>query len=191
MSSDSQVLLIRVDRALKARVSAAAAARGRPVASELRALLTSHYQAEPGPSDGMSARDGQAALPPRRRRDAVVRVKLSAAEKAAIEARADSFGGISAWIRGAIEARLQADTALVTGEETRALYAAVSELSAVGRNVNQIARQMNIAAQHGQPPSYARTVVATVGELAEKMTAVVRETRAIVAAARRRGRVTG
>lgn len=184
-----QNITIRAPTALVAAFRAHAWSQGhqKPSAA-LRAFMEGAVKAPgpvpspaviPAPTPSVPARKG--------RRPALVGTYVTTAERDEIAAAAVAYGGIAAWLRGAIDARMGKAAELPALAEIQALYAATTELWRVGRNLNQIARHMNEAKRAGMPvptdalkPQLLAQVVRSVDKLAER-------TDAVIAAAKRRG----
>ena len=117
----------------------------------------------------------------------VVKTRVSAEQGAKLTALAASYGGVSPWLRGRVDAALGDSQELPAESEIRALHEAVLELWHVGNNLNQIAREFNRARLEGNPPP----VDAMTPELIDRTNFAVKHVadrcNAVIAAARARG----
>ena len=174
-------LAVRVPKELAERFRAQASRRRERPSVALRRLIVSEVGGldEPTSKPEPTSRAG--------RRPRLVATYVTSADHELIQKAAAPYGGVAAWLRGAIEARLGRASELPAREETQALYAATSELWAVGRNLNQIARAFNEAKKGGMPAPTFLVNPNLIVQLARVVDAVADQATAVIERAKRRG----
>ena len=92
-------------------------------------------------------------------RSARVATRFSIEEMTELKRQARDFGSVQAWLVALARAHIVPGRPQFTDEALQALYASNRELAAIGRNVNQIARALNLDLQQsGQLRSSANVV---------------------------------
>lgn len=87
--------------------------------------------------------------PEKEKRSERVAVRFSKAEMEAIQSLSESFGGPREWLVALARSRISSDTPQFSLKEVQALYESNRELWAIGRNINQIARALNLDREEG------------------------------------------
>lgn len=135
-------------------------------------------QSESVPAAAQSARPAQ----PTRQ----VNFRLPVKELEAAQTVAAAYGGVTRWVRALVQERLgQASERLAT-DEIKALYEATLELSHIGNNLNQVARELHTARLEGQPLPAHKVDPQLLAEMMHKVDTLAGRARALVSAARKR-----
>jgi len=118
---------------------------------------------------------------PRRRKD----IWLNAALMEEMEQRAAADGlPVATWITSLIQSALMAEP-VVLERELFALESQVRELSAIGRNLNQIAHHLNSEALQGMPTNAMNVRLQTLEQVHHEVKNLRKETLALVRARRK------
>lgn len=146
---DHRKLAVQMPKERADRFESVMRARGkRSAADGLRSLIDSALSAE-GDAKGVTAERGERPSAQGRTRRLWVHVKAGEAEE--IRNLAAPFGGVAAWFRGIVDARVGRARELPAREEIEALHRATVQLGRLGTNLNQIARALNTARLAGEP----------------------------------------
>lgn len=110
-----------------------------------------------------------------------ITIRLSESECALIGELADQsgFAGRATWVQALVRANLK-EQPMLTHEEMKSLANAVSQLAHVGRNLNQMARALNIEAWDADRPT-----IDFLRQIKSEIDNVKREMRALAEASRR------
>jgi hypothetical protein len=174
-------LAVRVPSEYAARFEAAMRARGqRSVAAALRSLIDATLVSEEGTPAGAGAAPVPIERPAAQGRRRRLWVYVTPEEVPAIQALAAPFGGVTAWFRGILDARMGRAHELPAREEIEALHQATVQLGRVATNINQIARTLNTARLAGEPippgtvePQELGALKAVIDEVSARATAVI------------------
>ena len=164
-------VLARIDDTLKRQFEDRVVANGRTVSEQLR-ILISEYVEQPSASPPVEIDAGNAALEK-------LTIRLPAFLREAAKQRAVSSGmTTSRWIAALVQSNLLRQP-VMTDSELEALRRTNYELSAVGRNVNQMAKALNQARHETDRAKLdTLTVMAdTIGRTRETIRALVRASR--------------
>jgi Bacterial mobilisation protein (MobC) len=108
-----------------------------------------------------------------------ITVRFSKEELAEIERRAQDFGSVRDWLVALARAQIAPDVPQFSPEALQILYESNRELSAIGRNVNQIAHAVNLHLQQAGGLRRSRALVdelvtlkATIAAHTERVTAL-------------------
>ncbi len=107
-----------------------------------------------------------------------VTVRFSKDELAEIEPRAQDFGSVRDWLVALARAQIAPDIPQFSPDALQALYESNRELSAIGRNVNQIAHAVNLDLQQA---GELRRSKALVDDLATLKAAIAAHTERVTA----------
>ena len=165
------VLIARVDASIKERLQQRAAANGLSESEQLRALVLAFLDG--APASGTVPVESENAELER------ITVRLPAFLLESAKGRATALGmAPSRWIAALVQANLMKEP-VTTETETEALQRCTYELSAIGRNLNQIARALNQA-----PHETERVKLDTLKVLGESIARTRESIRALVRASR-------
>lgn len=132
------VLKTLVETAIKARFKAAAKARKRTEAGLLRSLVLSVIDQDQGAEQAVKAEPGQSEKER-------MTVRLPRFLMSAIDSRAKAKSmKPSRWVSALVQSNLMKQPVMAEAE-LNALLTSNRELAAIGRNINQIAKQLNQA----------------------------------------------
>jgi|SRR5581483_3888346 len=164
------------------RFESAMRGRGeRSAAAALRSLI-----------DGVLRETEQADIPPAPARPSAkgrtrrLWVHVTAGEAEEARTLAAPFGGVAAWFRGILDARMGRVTELPARDEIEALHQATVQLGRLGTNCNQIARALNTARLAGEPIDPNAAHIENLAELKAGVEEISRRANAVIFAARRR-----
>jgi hypothetical protein len=108
-----------------------------------------------------------------------ITVRFSKEELAEIEPRAQDFGSVRDWLVALARAQIAPDVPQFSPEALQIMYESNRELSAIGRNVNQIAHAVNLDLQQAGGLRRSRALVdelatlkATIAAHTERVTAL-------------------
>ncbi len=132
------ILIARVPPGMKTAFEQYAAARDRAPSDTLHALVQHVVR-----SAGIETGELTPPEPPPLRSERIT-IRLSPHEMKAAEAQAPAYGSVREWIVAAVRARLFPGQPQLTTDELIALDASNRALWAIGHNVNQIARAINL-----------------------------------------------
>lgn len=167
----SPVLIARVDSSTKERFQQRAAAHGLTGSEQLRALVLEFLDDTPASEP--------AAIDPENADLERITVRLPAFLLESAKGRASALGmATSRWIAALVQSNLMKEP-VTTETEMAALQRCTYELSAIGRNINQIARALNQA-----PTETERVKLDTLKVLAESIGRTRESIRALVRASR-------
>ena len=107
-----------------------------------------------------------------------ITVRFSKEELAEIEPRAQDFGNVRDWLVALARSQIAPDVPQFSPEALQVLYESNRELSAIGRNVNQIAHAVNLDLQQAGELRQSR---ALVDELAGLKAAIAAHTERVTA----------
>jgi hypothetical protein len=113
-------------------------------------------------------------------------VNVTAGEAEEMHSLAAPFGGVTAWFRGILDARMGRSTELPAREEIEALHQATVQLGRLGTNCNQIARALNTARLAGEPIDPRSAHIDNFDELKASVEDISKRANAVIFAARRR-----
>ncbi len=165
------VLRARVDASIKERFQQRAAAHGLSESEQLRALVLAFLDGAPA--------SGPVPIDPENADLERITVRLPAFLLESAKGRAAALGmAPSRWIASLVHSNLRKEP-VTTETETAALQRCTYELSAIGRNINQIARALNQA-----PNETERVKLDTLKVLAESIGRTRENIRALVRASR-------
>jgi hypothetical protein len=181
---DYRKLAVRLPKDHADRFASAMRSRGhRTEASALRALIDPVLAAaDPNAATEKTAPERPAAKGRTRR----LWVHVREEEAREIRAMASPFGGVAAWFRGIVDARLGRASELPARPEIEALHHATVQLGRLGTNLNQIARALNTARLAGEPVEAERVRLDELAELKAAVNDVANRANAVIFAARRR-----
>ena len=111
-----------------------------------------------------------------------VTVRFSKEELANIEPRAQDFGSVRDWLVALARSQIAPDVPQFSPEALRVLYESNRELSAIGRNVNQIAHAVNLDLQQAGGLRHSRALVDELVTLKTRIAAHTERVTALCAA---------
>jgi hypothetical protein len=167
------VLIARVSPGFKDAFARFASAVGRSSPGALKAVVEQVVAAarvEPSELDVPKAPEVRSER---------ITVRFSKQELAEIEPRAQDFGSVRDWLVALARAQIAPDVPQFSPEALQRLYESNRELSAIGRNVNQIAHAVNLDLQQAGELRRSRALVdelaglkATIAAHTERVTAL-------------------
>jgi len=181
MSYRKLAVLLPTERAT--RFEAAMRARGvRSAAAALRALIDAALEGQTAAELAPVAVERPATKGRTRR----LWIYVTEGEVPEVQALARPFGGVTAWFRGILDARMGRASELPARPEIEALHQATVQLGRVATNINQIARALNTARLAGEPIDAGAVRVQDLAALKAAINEVSGRATAVIFAARRR-----
>ena len=116
----------------------------------------------------------------------LIGTRIGLGDHEAVLKLAAPYGGVSAWLRGLVEASLGRATERPAREEIEALNQATVQLWHAATNINQIARHMNEARLAGQPVPVGRLEPEALEHLRASFERLAEANTQVIAAGRRR-----
>jgi hypothetical protein len=164
LQPDQKVLTVPTDRALASRFQKWARATDGSTAAALRRLMAEALAGGAGGLHGASPARSELA-PAGVGRGTQIGFRLKAAERRALTEAAQAHGTSPAnWVRSLAIVHLSGKPQWnqTEVEELKGLF---RELNAIGKNINQIARALNVAVETGEYPSHQGQAAKEAAEL--------------------------
>lgn len=115
-----------------------------------------------------------------------INLRLPVSDLEAAKRVAAEFGGLTPWIRALVQQHIGKATERPATAEIEALYAATTELWAIGKNLNQAVHRWNEAKLNGMPLPSNTVTPALLARVLATIEVVAKHNEAVLSAARRR-----